>query len=189
MPVYGATLLKALKNLYGAYETSSFVWTSAFDFLFSRTILQWLFLWFLSLPLSIFFYQDTPLLLKLSQFSIFTSIHTTFHCRDFSPKITLTLACTGIRILRTCRSWCINKFFLQTFKDDVLQALQTSNIPIMSFQVVWHIMQDEFIQQYKHFEDLIQRCYPESMINLEVTIDDILSFFSNIAQSHWTWKA
>lgn len=59
----------------------------------------------------------------------------------------------------------------------------------MSFQVVWHTMQDEFIQQYKHFEDLIQRCYPESMINLEVTIDDILSFFSNIAQSHWTWKA
>ncbi|RMX37015.1 hypothetical protein pdam_00005051 [Pocillopora damicornis] len=49
-------------------------------------------------------------------------------------------------------------------------------------QVVWHTMQDEFIQQYKHFEDLIQRCYPESMINLEVTIDDILSFFSNIAQ-------
>lgn len=51
-------------------------------------------------------------------------------------------------------------------------------------QVVWHSMQDEFIQQYKHFEDLIQRCYPESMINLEVTIEDILSFFSNIAQSH-----
>ena len=38
LPVYGATLLKALKNLYGAYETSSFVWTSAFDFLFSRTM-------------------------------------------------------------------------------------------------------------------------------------------------------
>lgn len=136
-----------------------------------------------------FFYQDTPLLLKLCQFSIFTSIHTTFHCCDFSLKITLTLTCTGKRILRTYRSWCINKFFLQTFKNDVLQALQTINIPIMSFQVVWHSMQDEFIQQYKHFEDLIQRCYPESMINLEVTIDEILSFFSNIAQSHWTWKA
>ncbi|XP_078371204.1 exocyst complex component 1-like isoform X1 [Oculina patagonica] len=51
-------------------------------------------------------------------------------------------------------------------------------------QVVWHSMQEEFIQQYKHFEDLIQRCYPGSMINLEVTINDILSYFSSIAQSH-----
>lgn len=51
-------------------------------------------------------------------------------------------------------------------------------------QVVWHSMQEDFIQQYKHFEDLIQRCYPGSMINLEVTINDILSYFSNIAQSH-----
>jgi len=51
-------------------------------------------------------------------------------------------------------------------------------------QVVWHSMQDEFLQQYKTFDDLIQRCYPGSMINLEVTINDILSFFSNIAQSH-----
>lgn len=51
-------------------------------------------------------------------------------------------------------------------------------------QVVWHSMQDEFIQQYKHFDDLIQRCYPGSMINIEVSINDILSYFSNIAQSH-----
>lgn len=49
-------------------------------------------------------------------------------------------------------------------------------------------MQEEFIQQYKHFEDLIQRCYPGSMINLEVTINDILSYFSSIAQSHWALK-
>lgn len=51
-------------------------------------------------------------------------------------------------------------------------------------QVVWHSMQEEFIQQYKHFENLIDRCYPESKINLEVTINDILSYFSSIAQSH-----
>lgn len=54
----------------------------------------------------------------------------------------------------------------------------------LSFQVVWHSMQEEFIQQYKHFEDLIDRCYPGSKINLEVTINDILSYFSSIAQSH-----
>ena len=45
-------------------------------------------------------------------------------------------------------------------------------------------MQEEFIQQYKHFEDLIQRWYSGSMINLEMTINDILSYFSSIAQSH-----
>ncbi|XP_048589253.1 exocyst complex component 1 isoform X2 [Nematostella vectensis] len=51
-------------------------------------------------------------------------------------------------------------------------------------QVVWHNMQEEFIQQYKHFEDLISRCYPGSMITLEFTIDEVLLFFSNIAISH-----
>ncbi|XP_019646836.1 PREDICTED: exocyst complex component 1-like [Branchiostoma belcheri] len=51
-------------------------------------------------------------------------------------------------------------------------------------QVVWRSMQEEFISQYKHFEDLIRRCYPESGITLEFTIDDILKFFSDIAQSH-----
>ena len=71
----------------------------------SCSVEQWLFFMvFKFTTVDFFFYQDTPLLLKLSQFSIFTSIHTTFHFRDFSPKITLTLACTGIRILRTCRS-------------------------------------------------------------------------------------
>lgn len=51
-------------------------------------------------------------------------------------------------------------------------------------QVVWHAMQEEFIMQYKSIEDLIQRCYPGSMINLEFSIDDILQFFSEIARSH-----
>lgn len=51
-------------------------------------------------------------------------------------------------------------------------------------QVVWRAMQEEFIQQYKTLEELIQQCYPGSMINLEFSIDDILNFFSDIAQSH-----
>nr|CAH7715495.1 unnamed protein product [Callosobruchus chinensis] len=51
-------------------------------------------------------------------------------------------------------------------------------------QVVWRAMQEEFIQQYKMLEDLIQQCYPGSMINLEFTIEDILTFFSDIARSH-----
>lgn len=51
-------------------------------------------------------------------------------------------------------------------------------------QVVWHSMQDEFIRQYKHFESLIGRCYPGSGITMEFTIQDILEYFSSIAQSH-----
>ncbi|XP_065352705.1 exocyst complex component 1 isoform X1 [Cloeon dipterum] len=51
-------------------------------------------------------------------------------------------------------------------------------------QVVWRAMQEVFIQQYRNVEDLIQRCYPNAMITLEFTIQDILVFFSEIAQSH-----
>ncbi|XP_044273975.1 exocyst complex component 1 isoform X4 [Varanus komodoensis] len=51
-------------------------------------------------------------------------------------------------------------------------------------QVVWHSMQEEFIRQYKHFEGLIARCYPGSGITMEFTIQDILDYFSSIAQSH-----
>ncbi|CAL8084689.1 unnamed protein product [Orchesella dallaii] len=51
-------------------------------------------------------------------------------------------------------------------------------------QVVWRAMQEEFIVQYKSIESLISRCYPGSKITLEFTIDDILLFFSEIAQSH-----
>ncbi|XP_064608432.1 exocyst complex component 1-like isoform X2 [Liolophura sinensis] len=51
-------------------------------------------------------------------------------------------------------------------------------------QVVWVTMQDEFIKQYKQFDQLINKCYPDSKITLEFTITDILQYFSDIAQSH-----
>lgn len=60
----------------------------------------------------------------------------------------------------------------------------TSVLPDLLHQVVWHSMQDEFIRQYKHFEDLIGRCYPGSGITMEFTIQDMLEYFSSIAQSH-----
>lgn len=59
-----------------------------------------------------------------------------------------------------------------------------SSIFLINFQVVWRAMQEEFIVQYKTIESLIGRCYPGSKITLEFTIDDILVFFSEIAQSH-----
>ncbi|XP_031788398.1 exocyst complex component 1 isoform X2 [Nasonia vitripennis] len=51
-------------------------------------------------------------------------------------------------------------------------------------QVVWREMQGEFIAQYMNIEELIKRCYPDSNITLEFTIQNILEFFSEIAQSH-----
>ena len=59
-----------------------------------------------------------------------------------------------------------------------------SDFRVIFFQVLWRSMQEEFINAYKHVEDLINRCYPGSMITLEFTINDILEFFSDIAQSH-----
>lgn len=51
-------------------------------------------------------------------------------------------------------------------------------------QVVWRAMQTDFIAQYTNLDEIIQQCYAGSMIKLEFTIDDILTFFSEIAQSH-----
>ncbi|XP_035825446.1 exocyst complex component 1 isoform X2 [Aplysia californica] len=51
-------------------------------------------------------------------------------------------------------------------------------------QVVWHEMQDVFIQQYKYYDELMRRCYPDSNITLEFTMQNVLQFFSDIAQAH-----
>ncbi|KAL5012020.1 hypothetical protein ScPMuIL_010571 [Solemya velum] len=51
-------------------------------------------------------------------------------------------------------------------------------------QVVWLSSQDEFIKQCEHYKYLINKCYPDSGICLEFSIDDVLKYFSDIAQSH-----
>jgi hypothetical protein len=51
-------------------------------------------------------------------------------------------------------------------------------------QVVWHEAQLEFINQLKHYQTLIGRCYPNSRTNLEFSIEDVLGYFSAIAQKH-----
>ena len=52
------------------------------------------------------------------------------------------------------------------------------------FQVVWVSMQNEFIKQYNMYVELINKCYLDSNITLEFSMEDVLQFFSNIAQSH-----
>ncbi|KAI6181480.1 Sec3-PIP2-bind domain-containing protein [Aphelenchoides besseyi] len=51
-------------------------------------------------------------------------------------------------------------------------------------QVVWRDMQEEFLKQLKQYQTLIARCYPNSRINLEFSIEDVLGYFSEIAQQH-----
>jgi hypothetical protein len=45
-------------------------------------------------------------------------------------------------------------------------------------------MQDEFLKQYRHFEELISKCYPDSDISLEFISDNLLEYFSDIAKQH-----
>ena len=54
----------------------------------------------------------------------------------------------------------------------------------LMFQVVWSSMQREFLNQYKLFVDMIEKCYGASNIALEFTIEDVLGMFSEIARTH-----
>ncbi|KRY58398.1 Exocyst complex component 1 [Trichinella britovi] len=51
-------------------------------------------------------------------------------------------------------------------------------------QVIWRNVQNEFIRQYKKYEHLINTCYPNSNIQMEFSLDDLLSCLSEIARQH-----
>ncbi|KJH44984.1 exocyst complex component 1 family protein [Dictyocaulus viviparus] len=51
-------------------------------------------------------------------------------------------------------------------------------------QVVWREMQEQFLKQLQGYQRLMSICYPGSKIELEVDVEDVLSFFSDIAQQH-----
>uniref|UniRef100_A0A1I7YSD8 Sec3-PIP2_bind domain-containing protein n=1 Tax=Steinernema glaseri TaxID=37863 RepID=A0A1I7YSD8_9BILA len=51
-------------------------------------------------------------------------------------------------------------------------------------QVVWRYMQDEFLKQLKNYKQVIGQCYPNQRVDLEVSINEVLQFFSEIAQQH-----
>jgi len=52
-------------------------------------------------------------------------------------------------------------------------------------QVVWREMQEEFIRQYNHYDNLLQQCYSGTGIKMDFTLSDILNYFSEIASSHY----
>jgi len=51
-------------------------------------------------------------------------------------------------------------------------------------QVLWHNLQEAFVRQFERYEELVKLCYPNSNVHLSVSINEILEFFSNIAQSN-----
>uniref|UniRef100_A0A914ZGK6 Exocyst complex component Sec3 PIP2-binding N-terminal domain-containing protein n=1 Tax=Parascaris univalens TaxID=6257 RepID=A0A914ZGK6_PARUN len=56
------------------------------------------------------------------------------------------------------------------------------NSPLL--QVVWRHMQDEFLKELKRYHQIIGQCYANSRIDLEVSIQDVLTYFSQFAQEH-----
>lgn len=49
-------------------------------------------------------------------------------------------------------------------------------------QVVWREIQDQFIFQHTKISKLITKCYPDSNINLEFTIEDLIGFLSKVTK-------
>lgn len=74
----------------------------------------------------------------------------------------------------------VKKTLEHLYKKVEKQLCEEENL----LQVVWHEMQDMFITQYKHYDDLMKKCYPDSQLALEFTMDSVLQYFSDIAQSH-----
>ncbi|ESO90675.1 hypothetical protein LOTGIDRAFT_233685 [Lottia gigantea] len=74
----------------------------------------------------------------------------------------------------------VKKILDHMYKKVEKQLSEEENL----LQVVWREMQNLFINQYKHYDDLMKKCYPDSQISLDFSIEDVLQYFSDIAQSH-----
>nr|KAG5705447.1 hypothetical protein BaRGS_004574 [Batillaria attramentaria] len=64
----------------------------------------------------------------------------------------------------------VKKTLEHLYKKVEKQLCEEENL----LQVVWHEMQDVFINQYKRYDDLMKKCYPDSQLALEFTIDNVL---------------
>ncbi|VDN90912.1 unnamed protein product [Brugia pahangi] len=74
----------------------------------------------------------------------------------------------------------IKKGLEQLYKK--IEKHLTDDSPLL--QVVWRNMQDEFLKQLKHYNEVMGQCYPNSRIDLEISIQDVLSYFSQFAMQH-----
>ncbi|KAI8811526.1 exocyst complex component Sec3-domain-containing protein [Cladochytrium replicatum] len=51
-------------------------------------------------------------------------------------------------------------------------------------QVVWRGIQEELARTVQRYEELIGKCYPESGVHIEFTIEELLGYFSELARAH-----
>ncbi|KAJ3078629.1 Exocyst complex component 1, partial [Rhizoclosmatium hyalinum] len=51
-------------------------------------------------------------------------------------------------------------------------------------QVVWRGIQEAFAKSLKRYEELIALCYPDTGLRVEFTMDDLLGYFSELAQKN-----
>ncbi|KAI8903121.1 exocyst complex component Sec3-domain-containing protein [Gorgonomyces haynaldii] len=51
-------------------------------------------------------------------------------------------------------------------------------------QVVWRGIQEEFTRMLRRYEELIAKCYPESNLRLDFTMEELLGYFSELAKLH-----
>ncbi|NWZ89474.1 EXOC1 protein, partial [Nesospiza acunhae] len=56
--------------------------------------------------------------------------------------------------------------------------------PEGNLPVVWQAVEQGFIQQYREFEELIQRCYAGAGIALDFSMEDLLSYFNSITMAN-----
>uniref|UniRef100_A0A8R1DU60 Sec3-PIP2_bind domain-containing protein n=1 Tax=Caenorhabditis japonica TaxID=281687 RepID=A0A8R1DU60_CAEJA len=69
--------------------------------------------------------------------------------------------------------------------EQLYKKIEKNLVPNSSLlQVVWRDMQEQFIKQISEYNRVISTCYPGSKIELDVCTDNVLQFFSEIAQQH-----
>ena len=62
--------------------------------------------------------------------------------------------------------------------DKLYHKMEKDMSDASQLEVTWGIMQKAFIEQFKEFEDLIEKCYPGSSITLVFTIEDLTNYIS-----------
>lgn len=62
--------------------------------------------------------------------------------------------------------------------------LSDSNALDAALRLCLFRFQDEFLKQLKHYNEVMGQCYPNSRIDLEVSIEDVLNYFSQFAMQH-----
>lgn len=51
-------------------------------------------------------------------------------------------------------------------------------------QVVWRGIQEDVVKHLNRFQELIELCFPGSVIKLEYSVEETLNYFSELSKAH-----